>query len=132
MQLKKPLKIDLSREYPCPCRRRGQLKPIILTDAFGCDRCQQIFVVAQSGCVIEQLATTYSSERSWRWTGNRWIVKRPPLRQYYLPLLGILALLILIAGLSIGRSGFMHIFLPILVVLLVIVPAFMIWLSYRR
>ncbi|MEA5468248.1 hypothetical protein [Spirulina sp. 06S082] len=131
MQLKKSSPIDLSREYPCPCRRRGQLKPIILTDAFGCDRCQQIFVVAQSGRVIEQLATTYPYERSWRWTGNRWIVKRPPPSKYYLSLFGILALLILIAGLSIWRSGFTHIFLPVLVVLLVIVPAFAIWLSYR-
>lgn len=64
-------KIDLSSEYPCPCRRKGNLKPIVLTEALGCDRCQQIFVVKKDGQVIEQLASIYQ-KKSWRWTGNRW------------------------------------------------------------
>lgn len=64
-------KIDLSSEYPCPCRRKGNLKPIVLTEALGCDRCQQIFVVKKDGQVIEQLSSLYQ-KKSWRWTGNRW------------------------------------------------------------
>ncbi|MBP0018872.1 MAG: hypothetical protein J7647_15150 [Cyanobacteria bacterium SBLK] len=132
MQIKKPPKIDLNDEYPCPCRRRGTLKPILLTDAFGCDRCQQIFVVEESGRTIEQLSTTYPYKRSWRWTGHRWIAARTPLRENYIPVLGISILLILMGGLLILQSRFPHIFLPILVVLLAIVPAFAIWLSYRR
>ena len=64
-------KIDLNREYPCPCRRSGNLKPIVLTEALGCDRCQQIFAVKKDGQVIEQLSSIYQ-KKSWRWTGNRW------------------------------------------------------------
>ena len=65
-------KIDLSADYPCPCRRRGSLKPIMLTEALGCQRCQQIFVVKENGQVIEQLSSIYH-KKAWRWTGNRWI-----------------------------------------------------------
>lgn len=64
-------KIDLKSDYPCPCRRRGRLKPIILTEAMGCDRCQQIFVVKQNGHIIEQLSSIYQ-KKAWRWTGYRW------------------------------------------------------------
>jgi hypothetical protein len=68
----KSQKIDLTKEYPCPCRRRGRLLPIMLTEAFGCDRCQQIFVVDEKKQVIEQLSTNYPYKRAWRWTGSRW------------------------------------------------------------
>ena len=71
MRSHKTAKIDLSSEYPCPCRRKGNLKPIVLTEALGCDRCQQIFVVKKDGQVIEQLSSVYQ-KKSWRWTGNRW------------------------------------------------------------
>ena len=64
-------KIDLTSEYPCPCRRKGNLKPIVLTEALGCDRCQQIFVVKKDGRVIEQLSSIYQ-KKSWQWTGSRW------------------------------------------------------------
>ncbi|MGK7927994.1 MAG: hypothetical protein AB4290_22605 [Spirulina sp.] len=130
MQIKKPPKIDLSNEYPCPCRRRGTLKPILLTDAFGCDRCQQIFVVEESGRAIEKLSTTYPSKR-WRWTGHRWLEVQPSLWNHYISILGIFALFILIVGGLLIWPGFSHVFLPILVVLLAS-PAFAIWLSYRR
>ncbi len=65
-------KIDLNADYPCPCRRKGSLKPIMLTEALGCQRCQQIFVVKENGQVIEQLSSIYH-KKAWRWTGNRWI-----------------------------------------------------------
>ena len=71
MRLPKGQKIDLTTEYPCPCRRRGNLKPIVLMDAMGCDRCQQIFTVNTDDGVIEQVSTIYQ-KKSWRWTGNRW------------------------------------------------------------
>ena len=71
MRSPKIKKIDLTSEYPCPCRRKGNLKPIVLTEALGCDRCQQIFVVKKDGQIIEQLSSIYQ-KKSWRWTGNRW------------------------------------------------------------
>jgi hypothetical protein len=44
----------------------------MLTDAFGCDRCQQIFVVDEKNQIIEQLSSNYPGKRAWRWTGYRW------------------------------------------------------------
>ncbi|MBF2098283.1 MAG: hypothetical protein IGQ88_07915 [Gloeomargaritaceae cyanobacterium C42_A2020_066] len=65
--------IDLHTPYPCPiCRRAGQLEPITLTDALGCQRCQHIFVVNEQGYVLEQLATLYPYKRAWIWTGRQW------------------------------------------------------------
>ena len=73
MRPHKYTKIDQHQDYPCPCRRKGTLCPILLTDAFGCDRCQQIFVLQENGQIIEQLAPHYPYKRSWRWTGFRWV-----------------------------------------------------------
>jgi hypothetical protein len=74
-QLRSPKsqKLDLHETYPCPiCRRRGQIEPITLTEAFGCNLCQQIFVVRDSGYSLEQLATHYPQGRLWRWNGKQW------------------------------------------------------------
>lgn len=89
MRVRKSQKLDLQEVYPCPCRRRGRIKPIVLTEAFGCDRCQQIFVVQEEGYVIEQLASHYPYRRSWRWTGHQWIVSRPLSPHHYLLVLSI-------------------------------------------
>lgn len=76
VRVRKSQKLDLNEAYPCPCRRRGMLKPILLTEAFGCDRCQQIYVLKDDGYTIEQLATHYPYRRVWRWTGHQWLVNR--------------------------------------------------------
>ena len=62
MRSHKIQKIDSSSEYPCPCRRKGNLKPIVLTEALGCDRCQQIFEIKKDGQVIEQLVLDLSKK----------------------------------------------------------------------
>jgi cellulose synthase/poly-beta-1,6-N-acetylglucosamine synthase-like glycosyltransferase len=105
----KTQKIDLSSEYPCPCRRKGNLKPIVLTEALGCDRCQQIFVVKRDGQVIEQLSSIYQ-KKSWRWTGNRWKNAYARWTQSYLSIM-----LILLLSLS--------------VVIVVILPLLLRWLN---
>ena len=104
MRPHKVQKIDLSSEYPCPCRRKGSLKPIILTEALGCDRCQQIFVVKKDGLVIEQLSSIYQ-KKSWRWTGNRWKNAYARWTQSYLAIM-----LVFILGLGI----LMAVILPLL------------------
>ena len=76
MPLQKVQKIDINASYPCPCCRRGYIRPISLTEALGCDRCQQIFVVGEHGQTIEKVSTNYPYQRSWCWTGTRWIIKR--------------------------------------------------------
>ncbi len=134
MQSQKTHKIELNSDYPCPCRRRGHLTPITLTEAFGCSRCQQIFVVEEGGYVIEQLSTTYPYKRSWRWTGQQWTVVHPGLGDSYLPLaLGILLVLLSIwLPVALNSSAGGSILFLILALLLAVLPALMVWLAYRR
>ncbi|MDB9313516.1 hypothetical protein PN462_10435 [Spirulina sp. CS-785/01] len=134
MQTPKAQKIDLTQEYPCPCRRKGTLKPIMLTDAFGCDRCQQIFVVSDNRQSIEQLSTVYPYKRAWRWTGHRWVLLQSRFSESYFPVFSTLVMLVLIGVLLAVRSptGFTLLLFVILVILLVIIPAVLFWLSYRR
>ncbi|PSO77210.1 MAG: hypothetical protein BRC44_14565 [Cyanobacteria bacterium QS_4_48_99] len=135
MSPQKAQKIDLNTDYPCPCRRQGRLKPIALTEAFGCDRCQQIFAVAKNGNVIEQLSTSYPYKRSWCWTGRRWSTARSGIGESYLPIALGVVLVLLIVWLPLALrspSGPSIIFWALLAVLLAILPAIMVWLAYRR
>jgi hypothetical protein len=128
-------KIDQHQDYPCPCRRKGKLCPIILTDAFGCDRCQQIFVVQENGHIIEQLASHYPYKRTWRWTGFRWVSTNQRIGEGVLPLIMGIILLLSIVWLPLilkSPPGVSVIFGAILVMLLVILPALIFWLAYRR
>ncbi|MEZ2225280.1 hypothetical protein [Microcoleus sp.] len=134
MSSQKAPKIDLNGDYPCPCRRRGRLVPIILTEAFGCNRCQQIFVLDESGYVIEQLSTNYPYKQTWRWTGQQWNRAHRGFREHYLPLaLGmILVLLMIWLPLALYSPGTNIILWAMVAVLLAMVPALMVWLAYRR
>jgi hypothetical protein len=64
-------KIYLDQEYPCPCHLHGKLQQIILTEAFGCDRCHRIFVLQADGLTIEELAATFPYKRRYYWNGKR-------------------------------------------------------------
>ncbi|NEP55652.1 MAG: hypothetical protein F6K31_01210 [Symploca sp. SIO2G7] len=133
MASRKTQKIDLNMEYPCPCRHRGRLVPITLTDAFGCDRCQQIFVVEESGYMIEQLSTSYPYKKAWRWTGSRWIKANTNIGENYLPIAVLIVLVLLIVWLSLALFDNNNIiFWALLAVLLALIPALMFWLTYRR
>ncbi|TYQ30566.1 hypothetical protein [Pseudanabaena sp. UWO310] len=71
VHIHKPQKIDLEQIYPCPCpRRRGKLKPIALTDAFGCDRCPLLFQIEDDGYSLSQLGGLDSQRHHWQWTGK--------------------------------------------------------------
>jgi hypothetical protein len=135
VQSQKPEKIDFNNEYPCPCRRQGQLVPITLTEAFGCNRCQQIFVVPENTNVLEQLATTYPYKRAWRWTGSNWVIIQPRLAENYLPVaLGVIFVLVIVwLPLALRLAGGHNILAwAVVAVLLAILPALMVWLTYRR
>lgn len=135
MQPQKAQKIDLAQEYPCPCRRRGRLTQIALTEAFGCNRCQQIFVVEEGGYVLEQLSSSPPYKRAWRWMGHQWSIASPGLGESYLPI----ALGAVLVTLSIGliltfrsptNPGIM--LWAIVLLLLTLLPALMVLLAYRR
>ena len=135
MQPQRATKIDPTQDYPCPCRRRGRLSPITLTEAFGCNRCQQIFVIDESGYVLEQLSSHYPYKRSWRWNGHQWNVARSGLRESYLPMaLGVtLVLLSIWLPLALNSPPSSGIILwAIVALLLAVLPALMVLLAYRR
>ena len=131
----KAQKIDLNTEYPCPCGRRGRLVPIALTEAFGCNHCQQIFVVQDNGYAIEQLSTTYPYKRSWRWMGNKWSPTNTGIGDSYFPVaVGIIVVLLIVwLPLALRSTASPNIILwTLLAVLLAVLPALMVWLAYRR
>jgi hypothetical protein len=135
VQSQKPEKLDLNSEYPCPCRRRGRLVPITLTEAFGCDRCQQIFVIQDNGYILEQLSTSYPYKKAWRWTGSSWNVVHPRLGENSLPvaLVGLFVLVVVWLPLAlILASGHSILAWAMVAVLLAMLPAMMVWLTYRR
>ncbi|GAC1463376.1 MAG: hypothetical protein NVS2B14_14360 [Chamaesiphon sp.] len=109
----------------------------MLTEAFGCNRCQQIFVVQENGYTIEQLSTTYPYKRSWRWIGNRWSTAHSSIGESYFPVaVGIIVVLLIVwlplALRSPGGNHHLIVLWAILAVLLAVLPAIMVWLAYRR
>ena len=129
-------KIDLNQVYPCPSCRRGKLNVIALTEALGCNRCQQIFVLEDKNRALEQLSTTYPYKRSWYWMGRGWVkarVRRSS-RSLLIVLVSIIGILLIILFLlSLDRFNLQ---LPIVSVILALaiacLPIFLLWLSYRR
>jgi hypothetical protein len=127
--LHKSCKISPNQEYPCPCRHEARLLPIVLTEAFGCDRCQQIFVAQLEAGVIEQLAAV-STPRFWRWNGSRWLPFHQDAgtsRQW----VGRLSLVLLGLALCLALSPQM-LWGAIVMITLVMLPALMFLLTYRR
>ena len=64
--------LDLETTYPCPSCKQGQLIPITLTEAWGCDRCKQIFERKSDLITVGKLSTPYPRQRTWQWTGKHW------------------------------------------------------------
>lgn len=109
--------------------------PITLTEAFGCNKCQQIFVVEENGQAIEQLSTTYPYKKAWQWTGNRWLRAHSGLKDRYLPLTLVFTLMFLVIGLLLAqRSPSANNLIPWLLLGLCIIalPPLFLWLAYRR
>lgn len=134
MRWQKTVKIDLNSEYPCPCRRKGRLLPIILTEAMGCDRCQQIFVVTDEEECIEQLTPSYPYKKKWRWNGKRWILTQKPWQEsyFYLTLSCFLASIIISTPLLITLNGGIKLISGIILGLILILLCISLWLAYRR
>jgi hypothetical protein len=129
-------KIDISADYPCPCRhKKGKLLPIALTEAFGCDRCKRMFVLKENGVVIEELSYVYPYKPTWRWSGNRWIQVNTSWANNYLPRTLILVLILLAIGPPIALLLTTHqsaILWGAILVILIVLPVLIFWLAYRR
>ena len=109
--------------------------PIALTEAFGCNKCQQIFEVKENGQVIEQLSTTYPYKKAWQWTGTRWHRAHSGFKEHYVPMMMAIALGVLFIGLLFAQRfdpGAKIIFLALIVLIIVIGVPLLLWLAYRR
>lgn len=135
MPAEKGVKIDLSSEYPCPCRCSGHLSQIMLTEAFGCDHCHHIFIVQDNYQQLQQISGASPYKRAWRWNGRRWLPIHSRWGELFLPImLGITIVLLavwlpLILQSSVEGTVF---FWALLAVLLALLPALMVWLAYWR
>ncbi|WP_253276432.1 hypothetical protein [Synechococcus sp. PCC 6312] len=131
-------KVDPAAHYPCPCRQNGELIPIVLTEALGCQRCQQIFVVRPDGYSIEQLVVTYPYKRIWYWTGLQWQALRRGLGdQPWLYTLGLLIFLLLpiLLWVPLLFQASLKLEIMIWVVLaiaMMLFPALLIWVALSR
>ena len=128
-------KIHLDREYPCPCYLHGQLQPIVLTEAFGCDRCHRLFVLQADGLTIEELATIYPYKRRYYWNGKRLQIlrslpkvrfwsARPDSLAIWIQSLGAIGLLLVIFQLyfrSIVTSPLLNLVISIAIAIIVLI-----------
>lgn len=126
-------KIDLNREYPCPCRRQGKLLPIILTEAMGCDSCQQIFVLTENGQFIQEVSSSYPYQKVWSWNGKRWysIGNSWQQQKIFLTLMIVIIIvsIIIFVPLVIQSPNKFLIFLTLICALIIVL---FVWLFYRR
>jgi hypothetical protein len=94
----------------------------VLTEAFGCDRCKQIFVVDEKNQEIELVSSPSPAKRLWRWNGYRWRVVNPHSQADSLPTVFALhayPLLSVILGIMMATT-------------LLLVLNYVFWLVYRR
>lgn len=133
MRLRKICPIETNREYPCPCRRKGKLLPIVLTEALGCELCQNIFVLSPQGKSIEQLNISYPYKKVWYWTGRKWITQDKPWRENLLltAIVFLFALLIFCIPLLVLKVG-TSLISAIMVGLIIILLFVCLWFAYRR
>lgn len=74
MQAQEKILLDLDQSYPCPACKQGSLVPITLTEAWGCDRCKQIFEQRKGEAnTVAKLSTPYHRQRTWQWNGRQWL-----------------------------------------------------------
>jgi hypothetical protein len=134
VRLRKSHPIDLNYEYPCPCRRKGKLSNIVLTEAMGCQLCQNIFVLSSNGETIEQLNAHYPYKKAWRWTGKKWIATEKPWQENYfiLAILCFFFSILISTPLLIGLRGGISLISATIVGLIIILISMFLWFAYRR
>ncbi len=138
MRNQKANSIDLNNKYPCPCRRKGCLLGIALTEALGCDRCGQIFIVIKEGQAIEQLSSIYPYKSAWRWNGKNWKRLNNGIKEHYLVIsLGVILVLLIVwlpLALLLPQNWEkpLMILWAVIALILAFLPGLILWLAYRN
>jgi uncharacterized protein (DUF983 family) len=128
----KPEKIDLTETYPCPRCKRGEIKAIILTEAFGCDRCNQIFGLFEENYTLEQLSTSYPYKKAWQWTGGVWQDDSRTWDGNYIPalvLVLVIPFMVMVLPTAFGSTSNPS---PLLYALIFVTPVTLLWMISRQ
>ena len=125
--------LDLESSYPCPSCKQGLLIPITLTEAWGCDRCKQIFERKAQPNTIGKLTTPYPHQRQWQWDGKHWTLRKPHIGSTLNATVGWLRVVVPIvlfwgSWTILGMLG-LSVFLRALILLALVV---MFWVILRR
>ncbi|MGB3769325.1 MAG: hypothetical protein WA947_22430 [Phormidesmis sp.] len=125
------IRLDCDKSYPCPVCRRGRLNAITLTEAWGCDDCQEIFE-QETANTIRKLTTPYPHQAIWQWTGKGWERLRPKMKPDRLRrAIGAIALIALI-WLALTALELVNIPLKIGVAALILIVLTVMWIGLRR
>lgn len=62
--------------YPCPLCRQGQLQPLTLMEAVGCNYCQHLFEWSGQQPLLVARVVDLAQPMSWRWNGQSWRLLR--------------------------------------------------------
>lgn len=126
-----PIKLDCDRSYPCPVCRRGQLNAITLTDAWGCDDCQEIFE-QKAPNVLQKLSAPYPYKISWQWTGKSWERLKPKVKPDRVR--RAVAAIALVSFILLALTALELIDLPLRigVVALLLLVLIVVWIGLRR
>jgi hypothetical protein len=104
-------------------------------EAFGCDRCPQMFATNPTRTELILLTSSYPDPPRWTWDGHRWQPATIRGRIEVFALLALTLLLLAIVGLaftldlSLGRATLVWMFT---VLTLAVSPAVLVWLASRR
>jgi hypothetical protein len=107
----------------------------VLTEAFGCDRCPQMFGLDSSRTELILLTSPYPDPPCWRWNGRRWL---PASIRGQVEIISLVILALLICtiiglaftlNLSPERATLIWMFA---VLTLAVLPAVLVWLASRR
>jgi len=127
--------LTLPSPIPCPhCGSQGELNPIILMEAIGCDRCQSLFTLSNPDLILEQIASPTPTPRRWRWTGQHWRRLPPPQQSPWIlgaALVIVLTLLWMPVLLNGAVPGLMPLWLAVFFGG-VVLPGVVLWVTYRR
>ena len=129
--LKEDPPLDFDKTYPCPSCRQGTLVPITLTEAWGCDRCKQIFEQRDDPHTVGKLATPYHRQRTWRWNGKQWVAGSQLAKSGTFSSVAIVTFLVCLLWFGLSRitvPGFFVVGILALILLLVV----MFWVLRRR
>jgi len=102
----------------------------MLTEAFGCDRCQRIFVVQDDNQELEELSGAYPNKRAWRWNGTRWVPVHSCFGEVNLPIPLLIIPPVLVTGLLLTFQSSLEI--RLVLILLALLVALMAWLAHQH